>query len=134
MENAQRIVTVNDGSEWTISFADFHLPQAQRILDFRHALDHVTEAGKVVGGEGSELLQHWVTRRAHQLKHEPAQRTMADICLLLAKATSDEQVAAIDQERRYLQKRQEVIEYRHFQLQGWPIGSGSSEKGFPIKR
>jgi hypothetical protein len=46
VDNAGIVVTVNDGSEWIQSFADYHLPQAVRILDFRHALDYVVAAGK----------------------------------------------------------------------------------------
>ena len=132
LDNAQQVVTVNDGSEWITSFTDYHFPQAQRILDFRHALDHVVNAGKVVWGEGTEELPQWVSKMAHQLKHKPPQRTIADICLLLAKTTSDEQVAAIDHERRYLQKRQAMIDYPHFQLKGWPIGSGSVESSHKV--
>ena len=37
--NAQRVVTVNDGSEWIESFTDYHLPGAVRILDFCHATE-----------------------------------------------------------------------------------------------
>lgn len=132
MDNAQRIVTVNDGSEWITSFTDYHFPQAKRILDFRHALDHVVDAGKVIWGEGTQELQQWTSKMAHQLKHKPPQRTIADICLLLSKTTSDEQVAAIDHERRYLQKRQAMIDYPHFQLKGWPIGSGSAESSHKV--
>ncbi len=132
LDNAQQVATVNDGSKWITSFTDYHFPQAQRILDFRHALDHVVNAGKVIWGEGEEGLQQWVGKMAHQLKHKPPQRTITDICLLLAKTTSDEQVAAIDHERRYLQNRQAMIDYPHFRLKGWPIGSGSVESSHKV--
>jgi hypothetical protein len=132
LDNAQQVVTVNDGSEWITSFSDYHFPQAQRILDFRHALDHVVDAGKVIWGEGTEELRKWTTTMAHQLKHKPPQHTIADMCLLLSKTTSDEQVAAIDHQRRYLQKRNTMIDYAHFQLKGWPIGSGSVESSHKV--
>lgn len=51
VDNAEEVVTVNDGSEWIQSFADYHIPQAVRILDFRHALDYVVAAGQAVYGE-----------------------------------------------------------------------------------
>jgi len=127
VDNAERIVTVNDGSEWIQSFADYHIPQAVRILDFRHALDYVVAAGQAVYGEHSEAFRRWFQPLPHQLKHKPPQRTIVELCLLAAQAESDEQLAVIDHARHYLQKREEMIDYPHFQSQGYPIGSGSVE-------
>jgi hypothetical protein len=130
--NAGQVVTVNDGSEWIQSFADYHIPEATRILDFRHALDHLLDAGQAVLGEGTEACRQWFSTMAHQLKHKPPQRTIADLCFLESQANSDEQVAAIDKERRYLQKREKLIDYPHFQNKGYPIGSGSVESSHKV--
>lgn len=113
-DNAGIVVTVNDGSEWIQSFADYHFPQAVRILDFWHALEHVSAAGKVVLGEGTEAFRQWFKRMPHQMKHKPPQHTIADLCLLRARTTTDEQEAAIDNTHRYLQKRYKMIDYPHF--------------------
>jgi hypothetical protein len=130
--SAGKVVTVNDGSDWIQSFADFHFPQATRILDFRHALDHLSDAGQAVIGEGTEAFRQWISAMAHQLKHKPPQRTIADLCLLQTQANTDEQMAAIDDARRYLQKRENLIDYPHFQSQGYPIGSGSVESSHKV--
>ncbi len=130
--NAEKVVTVNDGSDWIQSFADFHFPQATRILDFRHALDHLSDVGQAVIGERTEAFQQWFSAMAHQLKHKPPQRTIADLCLLQAQANTDEQTAAINSARRYLQKRAAQIDYSHFQSQGHPIGSGSGENSHKV--
>lgn len=53
-ENAKEIVTVNDGSKWIESFADYHFPQATRILDFHHAAGYLATAGKAVWREETE--------------------------------------------------------------------------------
>jgi len=132
LDNARLIATVNDGSEWTQSFAAYHFPQAVSILDFAHALDYVATAGKAVLGESTAAFGQWFAGKAAQLKQKPPQRTIADICLLEAKATSDEQRATIDHCRRYLQKRQEMIDYPHFQAKGLPIGSGSVESSHKV--
>ena len=121
------VATVNDGSDWIQSFADFHFPKAVRILDFRHASDYVAAAGKAAWGEGTAEFSAWFARTIHQLKHKPPQQTIADICLLAAKATTDEQLATIDTARRYLQKREKLIDYPYFQARELPIGSGSVE-------
>ena len=130
--NAQKVVTVNDGAEWIQSFVDYHIPKAIRILDFRHALDHIRDAGQAVLGERTEETQQWFSMMAHQLKHKPPQHTIANLCLLKFQATSEEQVAAIDYERHYLQKRVAMIDYPHFQNKGYPIGSGSVESSHKL--
>lgn len=127
VDNAERVVTVNDGSEWIQSFIDYHLPQAVRILDFRHALDYVVAAGQAVYGENNEAFRRWYQPLPHQLKHKPPQRTIAELGLLAAKTETDEQLAAIDNARRYLQRREKMIDYPHFRNRGYPIGSGSVE-------
>lgn len=127
VDNAERVVTVNDGSEWIQSFADYHIPQAVRILDFRHALDYVVAAGQAVYGENSDAFRRWYQPLPHLLKHKPPQRTIAELCLLTTKAESDDQLAVIDHARRYLQKREKMLDYPHFRNQGYPIGSGSVE-------
>jgi hypothetical protein len=130
--NADKVVTVNDGAKWIQSFVDYHIPKATRILDFRHALDHILAAGQVVLGERAEGTQQWFSLTAHQLKHKPPQHTLAAIALLKSQATTEEQVAAVDNERRYLQKRAAMIDYPHFQNKGYPIGSGSVESSHKL--
>jgi hypothetical protein len=132
IDNAERVVTINDGAEWIQSFADYHFPKAVRILDFSHATDYIAKVGQSVWGEGTVRFRQWYKHMRHQLKHHPPQRTMADLGLLSRKAKTDEALAAIDNALRYLSKRLELIDYPHFQEQGFPIGSGSVESSHKV--
>jgi hypothetical protein len=127
LDNAQEVVTVNDGAEWIESFADYHFPQAIRILDFHHATGYIAAAGKAIWDEEEDTFKSWFRQMTHQLKHNPPRQTIADICQLESKADSDRQIAAIDDARRYLQKRETMIDYPHFRRLGLPIGSGAVE-------
>jgi hypothetical protein len=129
---AQTVVAVNDGAQWIQSFIDYHCPQAVRIIDFAHALGYVSDAGKAIWGEGSEAFKTWFSRMAHQLKHKPPQRTLAELQLLQPKAKSDEQAAALDRAIFYLQTRRQMIDYPFFQRRGYPIGSGCVESGHKV--
>jgi hypothetical protein len=132
IDNARRVVTINDGAEWIQSFADYHFPKAVRILDFSHAMGYVSKAGQSVWGEGTKRFNQWYKHMRHQLKHHPPQRTLADLGLLARKAKTDEALAAIDNALHYLSKRLELIDYPHFQAQGFPIGSGSVESSHKV--
>ena len=127
VDKAETVVAVTDGAEWLQSFIDYHCPEAIRIIDFAHALGYVAEAGKAVWGEGTAEFKSWFGRCSHQLKHEPPQRTLAELRLLQPKAKRKEQVATLDSARHYLQRRREMIDYPFFQRRGYPIGSGSVE-------
>lgn len=132
VENATRVVTVNDGSSWIASFGDYHYPQAIAILDFGHAMEYIAEVGRAVWGEDTDKMKQWCTQMAHQLKHDPPQRTLNDLALLASRAKGEEQRAIIDNALRYLQKRQALIDYPHFQSQQLPIGSGSVESSHKL--
>jgi hypothetical protein len=45
---------VTDGAEWEQGFIDFHCPQAERILDFPHFAERVSQIGQALWGEESE--------------------------------------------------------------------------------
>jgi hypothetical protein len=127
LDKAETVVAVNDGAEWLQSFINYHCPTAVRILDFAHALGHVSEAGKAVLGADSDRFKGWFEHCSHQLKNKPPQRTLAELSLLLPKAQGNEQAGVIDSARGYLERRLDMIDYPHFQRRGYPIGSGSVE-------
>ncbi len=132
LENAPTVVAVNDGAQWIQSFIDYHCPQAVRIIDFAHALSYVSDAGQAIWGEGSDAFKTWFTRMAHQLKHKPPQRTLAELQLLQPKAKTDKQAAMLDRAIFYLQTRLAMIDYPFFQKRGYPIGSGCVESGHKV--
>ena len=132
LAQAQQIVTVNDGADWIQSFADYHFPQAVRVLDFSHAVSYLANVGQALFGEGTPAFQQWFQVIRHQFKHQPPARTLADLGLLRQRQLSDEQVAVLDQALFYLQKRLLLIDYPHFQNRGVPIGSGSVESGHKV--
>jgi hypothetical protein len=132
IDNAEQVVTINDGAEWIQSFADYHFPKAVRILDFSHALGYVAKAGQSVWGEGTKEFNQWYERMRHKFRHQPPQRTLSDLGFLSRKAKTDEALAAVDNALRYLTKRLDLIDYPHFQEQGFPIGSGSVESSHKV--
>jgi hypothetical protein len=52
---AADVSVLGDGAEWIWNLADEHLPQAQGTLDVFHAIEHVADAVKAVGGQDNPV-------------------------------------------------------------------------------
>jgi hypothetical protein len=83
-------------------------------------------------GQESDAYRHWIEHMTGQLKEKPPARTLADLKLLEAKAQTEEQQASVAQAYYYLQRREGLIDYPHFQARGFPIGSGSAESSHKV--
>jgi hypothetical protein len=127
VEKAKKVVAVNDGAAWIQSFIDYHCPKAVRVIDFAHAQSYVGLMGKAILGEETKAFTSWFQEKSHQLKHEPPSRLLADLAWFGQQAQTVEQEMAIDRGLNYLSRRRDMIDYRHFRNQGYPIGSGSVE-------
>ncbi len=127
VERAGRVCGVTDGAVWEQGFLDLHRPDAVRILDFPHAAEYVTQAGQVVHGEGTPALGAWLQDTLHELKHGSPDTALEALRTLQPDAVTlaSEIQASVD----YLAKRRAQIAYAEFQVQGYPIGSGSVESG-----
>ena len=132
LENATRVVTVNDGAIWIQNFTDYHAPQATRIIDFSHMSGYLATAGKAVFGEGTPDFQQWFKDIRHQLKYEPPQKSLTELSRLKQKAVTLEQQATVEEAIFYMQSRLSMLDYPHFQASAFPIGSGSVESGHKV--
>ena len=117
-----QVALVSDGAEWIQGFGDFHCPGSARILDYPHAVGYVAEIGRGVFGEGSSMADEWQREQAHRLKHEGVGAVLPALKVLVQSQETD-----LRKPLAYLEKRESQMRYRHFQAQGWPIGSGAVE-------
>ena len=117
-----QVALVSDGAEWIQGFGDFHCPGSARILDYPHAVGYVAEIGRGVFGEGSSMADEWQREQAHRLKHEGAGAVLPALRALVQSQETD-----LSKPLAYVEKRESQMRYRHFQAQGWPIGSGAVE-------
>ena len=126
VETAQAVGAVTDGSEWIQGFVDYHRPDAERILDFPHAGEHLNEVGQAFFGEGSPEARSWLAGQMHQLKHHGPAPVLAEVRRLVAGRPESTEMAM---HLAYLAKRAAHMEYPAFQAAGWPIGDGAVESG-----
>lgn len=126
VEQAQAVAAVMDGAEWEQGFVDFHCPQAVRILDFPHAIEHLSAIGEFLHGEHTPHSQTWLKEQSHRLKHEGPKELL---CELEKRQRKYPHAEVLSSNLAYLKKRTQQLQYPLFQAQGWPIGSGAVESG-----
>jgi hypothetical protein len=114
------MVAVMDGADWLQGFIDFHRRDAVRVLDFPHAVEHLTRASHEAHGSGSAATSEWIGRQAHALKHDGPTPVLA---ALRALPTGEQRDAALT----YLEPRLPQLQYPAFRAAGYPIGSGIVE-------
>lgn len=128
-ERAGLVVAPLDGSDWLQGLLDVHRPDAVRILDFPHAVQHLGVAAEAAFGVATGEAKLWLAKQAHDLKHADPAGVLAALRALPAEAAADP-VAALHARAAtlgYLEKRREQLRYAEFQAAGYPIGSGSVE-------
>lgn len=136
---AGAVVAVTDGSAWLQGLIDYHRPDAVRILDFPHAVEHLTSAAQAAFGVGGERAAAWIAAQAQTLKRGDPMAVLLALLDLPVRAAPDPQGAAAARRAtlRYLAARWEHIQYARFLAAGDPIGDGaieSANKRVPLAR
>ena len=126
IEKAKIVAAVTDGAEWEQGFLDFHCPQAERILDFPHAAERVSQIGKAVWGEDSDQTKKWLGNQLHHLKHDGPSDLFSEIVELRNQKPALE---VLQKNQAYLEKRSDHMQYPRYRAQHLPIGSGAMESG-----
>jgi len=126
IEKAKIVAAVTDGAEWEQGFIDFHCPQAERILDFPHVAERVSQIGQAVWGEGSDQTQKWLGDQVHQLKHDGPSALLSEVAELKRQKPALE---VLQKNQAYLEKRIDHMQYPCYRAQHLPIASGAMESG-----
>jgi hypothetical protein len=122
------VCAVQDGAEWQQRFVDHHRPDAVRILDFPHALEHLGTAGRAVFGAGTAAFSEWLGKQAHTFKHGDPEAVLTELRTLDLTTAVDPDAATHQAEAlAYFAKRRTQITYADFRQRGYPIGSGAVE-------
>ncbi len=126
---APDVCGVVDGADWCQHFLDWHCPDAVRILDWAHAAEYLSAAGRSVFGAESPALIQWLDQHLTELKHGDPAVVLAALDALDAVTVPgpDGPHCPRDTALGYLTKRQAQIRYAEFTAAGYPIGSGAVE-------
>jgi hypothetical protein len=120
LPTARNRSVVADGALWIWEVAEDVCPDGQQVLDWFHAVEHLSEATHALypHPDDTPKRQRWLTThkdhlymgRTHQITTALHQRDRADLAL-------------------YFQRHQRRMQYLEFRENGLPIGSGTVESG-----
>jgi hypothetical protein len=128
-EQAGVVVGVMDGAPWLQGFLDHHRPDAVRVLDFPHAVEHLATAAQATFGAGTPEAIAWLDAQAHALQHTGPTTVLAALRALPVEQARDPTAAAAARAATlgYLESRTAQLAYPRCRAAGYPIGSGAVE-------
>jgi hypothetical protein len=120
---AKWVLVVGDGAPWIWNVAADRWANAQEVLDFYHASEHLWELGRALHGE--ERARPWVESRLHALRHGQEEKFLAQVARL--KVPRGAAGETVREQKNYFANQASRMNYQQIARRGWPIGSGAVE-------
>jgi hypothetical protein len=121
----RKLSSVNDGALWIKRITATNFSQAQQIVDWRHASDHLWAVANAVCGEHTTHAKHWTHEHLDLLWNG---QVAAVVTTLDSMDLQHERWPALVREAPdYFRSNQERMRYDVFRQQALPIGSGTVE-------
>jgi hypothetical protein len=127
--SARQVFVVADGGVWIWRVQQDRFPEAQGVLDFYHASQHLWAVGQALYPGDEPMARAWVEPLLSQLRHgQEAQvlQTLTDLPAWCA-ARQQEVPATVARETEYFHNHREHVHYQTHEAQGCPVGSGAME-------
>lgn len=121
-------VCVSDAAHWIWGLCQDYFPEAEQIVDWYHALQHLYAAAAALYGEANDKAKLWVEARSIDLFQGHAAR-IANLLDKLAAQHTSERAKKLHEEAGFFRNNQRRMRYLEYREDGWPIGSGSIESG-----
>lgn len=122
---AQELIFLGDGADWIWNLVSEHFPQAIQIVDWFHAVEHLTAVADAAYSDAQQR-QTWLTATRKLLWEGDVQGVITNCNELTALGRGGEiprQTAA------YFHNHRQRMRYAYFRQQGYHIGSGTIESG-----
>jgi hypothetical protein len=120
---ARWILVIGDGAAWIWNVSADRWAQAEELLDFYHASEHVWKLGQALYGQ--DQARDWVQARLHELRHGQQDRFLAGVKAL--KVPRGQRGETVREQKNYFAHQAQRLNYEQIANRGWPIGSGAVE-------
>ena len=130
---ARQRVCLGDGAQAIRSIRERCFPDAIFILDWAHAVEHLSQVAQAAFGPG-EKANAWLERQKDHLWHGRLKAILSEIARRAKKAGAPPAKGADNDPRRvlannlhYFETNRAAMNYPAFRRNGWPIGSAVIE-------
>lgn len=124
-EQAQDTQVLGDGAVWIWHQAALHFGDSHQTVDWYHAKQHLSQAARLLKGEGTLACRRWLNSRETLLYQGQAARIAEE----LYQAAATRNAPDLAREAAYFQTNQRRMNYLELREAAWPIGSGMVESG-----
>jgi hypothetical protein len=123
----RRVAVLGDGAKWIWNFAEDQFPNRVEILDYYHAVEHLSVCASALFGEGSKSAEDWTNQQEERLMADDVRAIISALESMLKTCRAPAKRAAIASLVGYLNNNAHRMRYRTFIEQRLPIGSGAVE-------
>jgi len=128
LDEAEITYCVSDGALWIRGLYRIHLPLLKaHILDYYHFRDHVIGASQVVSGQGTAESQAWRKEICGAMLEQGPEAVLSRIAELCKTLRAAAKRQALENLRKFIAKRKEMLRYPQFLAARYEIGSGPTE-------
>ena len=126
---AGEVFVVADGGVWIWNVQQDRFRQAQGVLDFYHASQHLWAVARALHPAEEDAARTWVEPLLAQLRHgqeASVLQTLNDLPAWQAQRQR-ELPPEVQREQEYFQRHREHVHYQNVAERGCPVGSGAME-------
>ena len=129
LAEAREVYLVADGSVWIWNVRTDRFGQAQGVLDFYHASQHLWAVAHALHPEDDGAARSWVEPLLHQLRHGQEAGVLQTLDDLPAWCAQRRRrvPAEVKREREYFASHRDHVHYQAMAAKGCPVGSGAME-------
>ena len=127
-EGAKDREAIGDGAPWIWNLVQDHFYDSCQVIDWYHALEHLSDIAKMLHGEGTAATARWYKSAKKALYQGHADK-IAKVVDKEAPSFPEQVAEALHREAAYLRKHHKRMMYLEFREDGYVIGSGMVESG-----
>lgn len=122
-----KIVFLGDGAKWIWNWVVDTFPQSTQILDFFHAMEHISDHSKVFFQE-EQTRKDWVELQQSRLFCDQVEEVLEELETELV-TNQQPKVAweSLNKLKAYVNENKNRMRYKTYKKQGLEIGSGAIE-------
>lgn len=121
-----KIVFVGDGAKWIWNWVMDTFPQSTQILDFFHAMEHISDHSKILFQE-EQARKDWVELQQTRLFSDQVEEVLEELETELVISQSKVARESLSNLKAYINENKNRMMYKTYKKQRLEIGSGAIE-------